>query len=72
MIPNISKGKDVKGLVYYLFSDGKANEHENQHIVCGSKNIEKSYLKGSYLNEKLERQVLLNTFYSDIHLLLFV
>lgn len=36
MIPNITKGKKMYGLVSYLLGPGTANEHTDQHIVAGS------------------------------------
>lgn len=35
MIPKIVKGSKMVGLVVYLAGPGKANEHENPHIVAG-------------------------------------
>ncbi|RUQ19821.1 relaxase/mobilization nuclease domain-containing protein [Kocuria sp. HSID16901] len=39
MIPNITKGKKMYGLVSYLLGPGRANEHTDQHIVGGSSAI---------------------------------
>ncbi|MEU2106391.1 hypothetical protein [Nocardia sp. NPDC019255] len=35
MIPNISKGADMVGLVRYLAGPGKHNEHTNQRVIAG-------------------------------------
>lgn len=36
MIPNIVTGGDTVGLMRYLVGPGRANEHENPHVVGGS------------------------------------
>ncbi len=36
MIPNIVTGGDTGGLMRYLVGPGRANEHENPHVVGGS------------------------------------
>lgn len=36
MIPNIVTGGDTAGLMRYLVGPGRANEHENPHVVGGS------------------------------------
>lgn len=35
MIPHITKGADVGGLMRYLTGPGRANEHENPHVIGG-------------------------------------
>lgn len=35
MIPNIVKGANMYGLIRYLVSEGRANEHEDPHVVGG-------------------------------------
>ncbi|MBY6438118.1 hypothetical protein HQ602_17225 [Rhodococcus kroppenstedtii] len=35
MIPNITRGAKMTGLVSYLAGPGRSNEHENPHIVAG-------------------------------------
>ena len=40
MIPNITRGKNMRGLVTYLAGPGRRNEHRNQHVVAGSEDIE--------------------------------
>jgi hypothetical protein len=35
VIPHITKGADVGGLMRYLTGPGRANEHENPHVIGG-------------------------------------
>lgn len=35
MIPNVVKGAHMAGLLYYLVGEGRANEHENPHVIGG-------------------------------------
>ncbi len=35
MMPNISRGGQMSGLLYYLQGPGKANEHSDPHLVAG-------------------------------------
>jgi hypothetical protein len=35
VIDRISKGRNIAGLLYYLFGPGKSDEHVNQHLVAG-------------------------------------
>ena len=35
MIPNITRGTRVVGLMTYLVKEGRANEHTEQHLVAG-------------------------------------
>ncbi|OLT31530.1 hypothetical protein BJF84_27090 [Rhodococcus sp. CUA-806] len=39
MIPNITRGAKMTGLVVYLAGPGKSNEHENQHVVAGHESV---------------------------------
>lgn len=39
MIPNIVEGGDTAGLLRYLVGPGRANEHENPHVVAGSRDV---------------------------------
>lgn len=39
MIPNISRGDRMVGLVSYLAGPGRANEHTNPHVVAGSEGV---------------------------------
>ena len=39
MIPNIVSGGDTGGLMRYLVGPGRANEHENPHVIAGSRDI---------------------------------
>lgn len=36
MIPKISRGQKLGGLLVYLFGPGDANEHKDRHIIAGS------------------------------------
>jgi len=35
MIPNVTRGANVTGLLSYLVGEGRANEHTEQHLVAG-------------------------------------
>lgn len=35
MIPNVVKGADMRGLIRYLVSEGRENEHTNPHVIAG-------------------------------------
>ncbi|MDQ0867460.1 relaxase/mobilization nuclease domain-containing protein [Arthrobacter globiformis] len=39
MIPNITKGTRMRGLIAYLAGPGRANEHTDPHLVAGSPSI---------------------------------
>lgn len=39
MMPNITRGAKIVGLMVYLQGPGKANEHENQHVIGGHSSI---------------------------------
>lgn len=39
MIGKIQQGRDTTGLIYYLFGEGRHNEHTNQRVVAGSGQI---------------------------------
>ncbi|RAM37283.1 relaxase/mobilization nuclease domain-containing protein [Arthrobacter globiformis] len=39
MIPNITKGTRIHGLIAYLAGPGRANEHTDPHLVAGSPSI---------------------------------
>ncbi|MFJ6378003.1 relaxase/mobilization nuclease domain-containing protein [Pseudarthrobacter oxydans] len=39
MIPNITKGTRMQGLIAYLVGPGRANEHTEPHLVAGSPSI---------------------------------
>ncbi len=39
MIPNITRGAKMTGLVSYLAGPGRSNEHENPHIVAGHETV---------------------------------
>jgi hypothetical protein len=36
VIAKITRGHDIRGLIRYLFSPGKANEHRDQRVIAGS------------------------------------
>ncbi|PPG84587.1 hypothetical protein C5C39_02160 [Rathayibacter sp. AY1F3] len=36
MIPNVTYGGDMGGLVRYLAGEGRANEHTEQHLIAGN------------------------------------
>jgi hypothetical protein len=39
VIPNITRGAKMTGLVVYLAGPGKSNEHENPHVVAGHETV---------------------------------
>lgn len=39
MIPNITRGDRMAGLMAYLVGPGRANEHENPHLVAGDDRV---------------------------------
>lgn len=39
MMPNISRGGQMGGLMVYLAGEGRSNEHEEQHLVAGDSAI---------------------------------
>lgn len=43
MIPNIVTGGDTGGLMRYLVGPGRANEHENPHVIAGSRDIARKW-----------------------------
>jgi hypothetical protein len=49
-MPNVVKGGDMRGLMQYLSGPGKANEHDNPHVVSGD-----VHLMAWYANEQLDR-----------------
>ena len=36
MIPNVTRGERIAGLLVYLAGPGRSNEHEEQHLVAGN------------------------------------
>ena len=36
VIPNVTRGGNMRGLLLYLVGAGKREEHENPHLVAGS------------------------------------
>lgn len=39
MIPNITRGSNPAGLLKYLFSPGRANEHHHPHVIAASSDL---------------------------------
>ena len=39
MIPNITRGRRIAGLLVYLAGPGRANEHTEPHLVAGDSAI---------------------------------
>lgn len=56
MIPNVSTGSRMFGLVQYLAGPGRANEHANMHVVCASEHIV-SVLDGQELDAVNSREL---------------
>lgn len=62
MIPNITRGGDTHGLLRYLVGEGRANEHENPHIIATSpivaspvlSDMELSYSDAASLADQLD------------------
>lgn len=54
MIPNISRGDRMVGLVSYLAGPGRANEHTNPHVVAGSDGV-----MAWHANEQLDHEAAL-------------
>ena len=46
MIPNISRGSQMAGLLTYLVGEGRHNEHEDQHLVAGDDTVIALYGRG--------------------------
>ncbi|ADD45861.1 relaxase/mobilization nuclease domain-containing protein [Stackebrandtia nassauensis] len=47
MIPNVTKGNRVRGLLEYLFGPGTANEHTDPHVVAGYAPVDELQPAGS-------------------------
>jgi hypothetical protein len=43
MMPNITRGDRMSGLMVYLVGEGRSNEHEDQHLVAGDPAIMTMY-----------------------------
>jgi len=39
VIPNVNKGGDMRGLIRYLVSEGRENEHTNPHVIGGDSHL---------------------------------
>lgn len=50
MIPNISRGGRMAGLMNYLVGPGRSNEHENQRIIGGDDRVTFAYTPGTELS----------------------
>lgn len=51
MIPHVTKGADLGGLLRYLTGPGRANEHENPHVIGGD-----PFLQTWHGHEELSQQ----------------
>lgn len=51
MIPHITKGSDLGGLMRYLVGSGRSNEHENPHVIGGD-----GYLQAWHGHDELNAQ----------------
>lgn len=50
MIPNIVRGGRMAGLMVYLVGPGRANEHENPHVVAGDDTVLATVEEGALLD----------------------
>lgn len=51
MIPNITRGGRMAGLMNYLVGPGRANEHENQRLIAGDDRVTFAYAPGAVLSK---------------------
>lgn len=51
MIPNVTRGGRVAGLMNYLVGPGRANEHENQRLIGGDDRVTFAYAAGAELSK---------------------
>src|SRR5690606_10933257 len=51
MIPNVTRGGRMAGLMYYLVGPGRANEHENQRLIAGDDRVTFAYAPGAELSK---------------------
>ncbi|MGP5015515.1 relaxase/mobilization nuclease domain-containing protein [Glutamicibacter ardleyensis] len=51
MIPNVTSGGRMAGLMNYLVGPGRANEHENQRLIAGDDRVTFSYAPGTELSK---------------------
>lgn len=51
MIPNVTRGGRVAGLMNYLVGPGRANEHENQRLIAGDDRVTFAYAPGVELSK---------------------
>jgi hypothetical protein len=43
MMPNVTRGNEMTGLMVYLAGEGRHNEHQEQHLVTGDSAIVTMY-----------------------------
>lgn len=53
MMPNIVRGGNPVGLMFYLFGPGRHNEHADQHLVAGSASITYAFGFGALGREQI-------------------
>lgn len=51
MIPNVTRGGRMAGLMNYLVGPGRSNEHENQRLVAGDDRVTYSFAPGTVLSK---------------------
>ena len=51
MIPNVTRGGRMAGLMNYLVGPGRANEHENQRLIAGDDRVTFAYAPGAELSK---------------------
>ncbi|GAA0207336.1 relaxase/mobilization nuclease domain-containing protein [Glutamicibacter creatinolyticus] len=51
MIPNVTRGGRMAGLMNYLVGPGRANEHENQRLIAGDDRVTFAYAPGTVLSK---------------------
>jgi len=51
MIPNVTRGGRMAGLMSYLVGPGRANEHENQRLIAGDDRVMFAYAPGTGLSK---------------------
>lgn len=51
MIPNVTRGGRMAGLMNYLVGPGRANEHENQRLIGGDDRVTFAYAPGAELSK---------------------
>jgi len=51
MIPNVTRGGRMAGLMNYLVGPGRSNEHENQRLIAGDDRVTFAYAPGAELSK---------------------